>query len=333
MTKTNIWMSVIAAVLAIGTLVGVFGMLSKVSGGGAGNTEKEGAILNNDSDKVEYFCELYDGSIGVKCTDDSLLKANKKYRLICYFNEADQQAFLKKYEAYGLRFFYALCAGKGLTTNELATFQMNGVVSGSSYDFLTSAAPGFSFVMLQLLQVSGRQNESVKKEIFAYMKEHLRFGVYELPDDTVIQESIYTPVGCGEPEFVWQYPTAMGQYSYVRLDLGPVMTHQDYRILFQFDQSDLNEAAKKLGMDFRYGYTFNLVTGDADGGVPIASFNSKGVCGRACFDFQIGDSDVVGFYILRSSVTNDDPAIDDLDRDAVLAFLKGNIHYSLWKIG
>lgn len=325
--KQNVWLSVIAAVLAIGTLVGVLGMLSKVSGGGTGSTEKEGAILTNDSDKVEWIVK--GSSFGVQCTDNSILKANKKYRLILYFNESEHQDFLKK---YGLYFSYALCTDEGSAVTKIPAFEMNMVASGSSYDFSTSGSPRFL-----LYFVKGSEQSANEKTILAYLKEKMRFGVYELPDDTVIQKSVYSYFGANDSGWAWQEPSAAGQYSYARLNLGIFPMQKggsSYRIVFRFNQAALEEAVKKFGMEFRYGYTFSTSTSDPDGGVSIASLNTKGVNGFACFDFTLPESiDVFGIYFLRSSLKNNDPTFENIDRDAVLAFLKENIHYSVWKIG
>ena len=331
MKKTNTWLSLIAAVLAIGALVGIAGMLSKIGSAGADPAEDNGALLTNASNGMEYYA--YEGTditlYGVK-TESDKLEAGKKYRVTFNYNEGDHQAFLKK---YGLYFDYYLKPDAGNPTAEIPVLNMNGVVSGASYDFLRENDGTLSLFFVSGSVLTGSDKEATQKAILAYMKEKLRFSISELPDDTVISEGIYTSAHYGEATWTWQEPVSLGTYSYAYLAIGPMMTHTDYRIVFYYDQADLTEAAQKLGMEFRYGYTFNLVSGDAEGGVPIAPFNSKGVSNRSAFDFNIGESDVIGIYFMRSAVTSDDPAIDNIDRDAVLAFLKEHIRYKIYKVG
>ena len=331
MKRTNIWFSLIAAVLAVGALVGIAGMLSKIGSAGADPAEDNGALLTNASNGMEYYA--YEGTditlYGVK-TESDKLEAGKKYRVTFNYNEVDHQAFLKKYDLF---FNYFMTPCDGSATSEMTALNMNGVVSGASYDFLRENGGSLSLFFVSGSVLTGSDKEATQKAILAYMKEKLRFSISELPDDTVISESIYTSAHYGEATWTWQEPVLLGTYSYAYLAIGPMMTHTDYRIVFYYDQADLTEAAQKLGMEFRYGYTFNLVSGDAEGGVPIAPFNSKGVSNRSAFDFNIGESDVIGIYFMRSAVTSDDPDIDDIDRDAVLAFLKVHIRYKIYKVG
>ncbi len=330
MKRTNRWLSLIAAVLAIGALVGIVGMLSKIGNAGADPAEDDGALLTNASNGMEYYA--YEGTnitlYGVK-TESDKLEAGKKYRVTFNYNEVDHQAFLKK---YGLYFDYYLKPDAGNPTVEMPVLNMNGVVSGASYDFLREYDGTLSLFLVSGPIETGSNKESVQKAILAYMKEKLRFSIYELSDDTVISKNLFTEVNNLEKTVAWQEPVSLGSYSYAYLNLGILATHSDYRILFSFDQSELEEAARKLGMEFYYGYSFSSA-GGSDGGVPIAKLNANGVSNRACFDFNTSGNDVIILYLMRSAVTSDNSAIDDIDRDAVLAFLKEHIRYKIYKVG
>ena len=310
MKKTNTWLSLIAAVLAIGTLVGIAGMLSKIGSAGADPAEDNGALLTNASNGMEYYA--YEGTditlYGVK-TESDKLEAGKKYRVTFNYNEVDHQAFLKK---YGLYFDYYLKPDAGNPTAEMPILNMNGVVSGSV--------------------LTGSDKEATQKAILAYMKEKLRFSIYELPDDTVISNNLFTEVSNLEKTLIWEEPASSESYSYAYLNLGILAMHSDYRIVFSFNQSELEEAAQKLGMAFYYGYSF-ATAGGSNGGVPIAKLNKNGVGNRACFDFNTGKNDAIVLYLMRSTVIRSDPAIDNIDRDAVLAFLKEHIRYKIYKVG
>lgn len=330
MKRTNIWFSLIAAVLAVGALVGIAGMFSKIGSAGADPAENNGALLTNASNGMEYYA--YEGTditlYGVK-TESDKLEAGKKYRVTFNYNEVDHQAFLKK---YGLYFDYYLKPDAGNPTAEMPVLNMNGVVSGASYDFLRENGGSLSLFFVSGSVLTGSDKEATQKAILAYMKEKLRFSIYELPDDTMIPKNLFTEVGNLEKTLAWQEPVSLGNYSYAYLNLGILATHSDYRIVFSFDQSELKEAARKLGMEFYYGYSFSSA-GGSDGGVPIAKLNRNGISNRACFDFNTSGNDVIMLYLMRSTVTSDDSAIDNIDRDAVLAFLKEHIRYKIYKVG
>lgn len=330
MKKTTTWLSLIAAVLAIGALVGIAGMFSKIGSAGADPAENNGALLTNASNGMEYYA--YEGTditlYGVK-TESDKLEAGKKYRVTFNYNEVDHQAFLKK---YGLYFDYYLKPDAGNPTAEMPVLNMNGVVSGASYDFLRENDGTLSLFFVSGSVLTGSDKEATQKAILAYMKEKLRFSIYELSDDTVISKNLFTEVNNLEKIFAWQEPVSLGNYSYAYLNLGILATHSDYRIVFSFDQSELKEAARKLGMEFYYGYSFSSA-GGSDGGVPIAKLNRNGISNRACFDFNTSGNDVIMLYLMRSTVTSDDSAIDNIDRDAVLAFLKEHIRYKIYKVG
>lgn len=329
MKKTTTWLSLIAAVLAIGALVGIAGMFSKIGSAGADPAEDNGALLTNASNGMEYYA--YEGKditlYGVK-TESDKLEAGKKYRVTFNYNEVDHQAFLKK---YGLYFDYYLKPDAGNPTVEMPVLNMNGVVSGASYDFLRENGGSLSLFFVSGSVLTGNDKEATQKAILAYMKEKLRFSIYELPDDTVIQESLYTREYPKESNMGWDEPAFSGDYSRAHAFIALLSTYSDYRIVFLYNQSELEEAVRKFGMLFQYGYSFS--GSDSDGGVPIAKFNTKGVSNRAYFDFNTSGNDLIYLYLLRSTVTSDDSAIDNIDRDAVLAYLKEHIRYKIYKVG
>ena len=330
MKRTNRWLSLIAAVLAIGALVGIAGMLSKIGSAGAAPAEDDGALLTNASNGMEYYVSegSKDTLYGVK-TESDKLEAGKKYRVIFRYNEIDHQDFLKK---YGLQFDYYLTPCAGSSTAEMTVLNMNGVVSGASYDFLRENDGSLSLFFVSGSVLTGSDKEATQKAILAYMKEKLRFSIYELPDDTVISKNLFTEVSNLEKTLAWEEPVSSESYSYAYLSIGVLQMQSDYRIVFSFDQSELEDAAQKLGMAFYYGYSF-AAAGGSDGGVPIAKLNANGVGNRACFDFNTGKNDAIVLYLMRSTVMRSDSAIDDIDRDAVLAFLKEHIRYKIYKVG
>lgn len=330
MKRTNIWFSLIAAVLAVGALVGIAGMLSKIGSAGADSAEDNGALLTNASNGMEYYA--YEGTditlYGVK-TESDKLEAGKKYRVTFNYNEVDHQAFLKK---YGLYFDYYLKPDAGNPTAEMPILNMNGVVSDASYDFLRENGGSLSLFFVSGSVLTGSDKEATQKAILAYMKEKLSFSIYELPDNTVISKNLFTEVSNLEKTLIWEEPASSESYSYAYLNLGILAMHSDYRIVFSFNQPELEEAAQKLGMAFYYGYSF-ATAGGSNGGVPIAKLNKNGVGNRACFDFNTGKNDAIVLYLMRSTVIRSDPAIDNIDRDAVLAFLKEHIRYKIYKVG
>lgn len=332
MKRTNIWLSLIAAVLAIGTLVGIAGLLSKIGNignVGAAPAEDDGALLTNTSDGVEYFVNngSNESRYGVNVKSDKL-EENKKYRVVFGFNEVDHQAFLKK---YGLYFDYYLAPDSGNPFVEMVELNMNGIISGASYDFLREYSGRLSMYFVSGPTETGSDKASREQEILSYIKEKIRFSIYELPDDTVIQESLYTREYPKESNMGWDEPAFSGDYSRAHAFIALLSTYSDYRIVFLYNQSELEEAVRKFGMQFQYGYSFS--GSDSDGGVPIAKFNTKGVSNRAYFDFNTSGNDLIYLYLLRSIYKGNDSAFENPDRDAVLTYLKEHIRYKVYKVG
>lgn len=99
MKKTNTWLSLIAAVLAVGALVGLVACFGRSMGTTKpAETKEEEVVLTNKTVNYAYRQNMNDGRRAYLAYSDTLIP-NTKYRIEFDFNEsdADIQAFFKQY--------------------------------------------------------------------------------------------------------------------------------------------------------------------------------------------------------------------------------------------
>lgn len=184
MKRTNIWLSLIAAVLAIGTLVGLVACLGRNTGQSkpAETTEEtQEVVLTNKTATYAWRQSRDDGTRAYLMYSDTLTPKTK-YRIEFDFNEsdADVQAFLKQYSltpayAYDLRIPKA-----GDTFGwDLKTETEAGMKSGYYYDFETDGNGVLVFRFFLGPKVSDDEAEctDTDKAILSFMKNQLAFRI------------------------------------------------------------------------------------------------------------------------------------------------------------
>lgn len=184
MKKTNTWLSLIAAVLAIGTLVGLVACLGRNTGPSkpAETTEEtQEVVLTNKTADYAWRQSTVDGTRAYLMYSDTLTPKTK-YRIEFDFNEsdADVQAFLKQYSltpayAYDLRIPTA-----GDTFGwDLKTETEEGMKSGCYYDFETDENGVLVFRFFLGPKVSDDEAEytDTDKAIVSFMKNRLSFRI------------------------------------------------------------------------------------------------------------------------------------------------------------
>lgn len=206
--KQNTWIAVVAALLAVGVLIGAVVWLGKGSSGGGGNggsvievpsggttakpsgtTEKPAGdtttevkrqmVVTNATAKYAYR-ENSDGRVAYFVYSDEL-KPNTKYSIAFNFAESDHQSFVS---TNGLTFQYTIAlsiptAGDFLGDNLVVD---GGMKVGLDYDFETNenGAAVFCFLMGSIPSGDSAAKLAKYTEICHYIRDSMPFQISEI---------------------------------------------------------------------------------------------------------------------------------------------------------
>ncbi len=180
MKRTNRWLSLIAAVLAIGALVGLVACFGRSTGTAKpSGTKEEEVVLTNKTANYAYRQNMDDGRRAYLAYTDTLTP-NTEYRIDFDFNEsdADIQAFFKQYSLTAAYAYDTKIPDAGDTFGYNLTAE-GGMKSGYCWNFTTGDDGTFVFRFVIGPKVADSETTvtDTDRAILSFIEDHMSFRI------------------------------------------------------------------------------------------------------------------------------------------------------------